>query len=155
MFQVYTWWDLIINKIKPWEIPVVSHTALNNGIALYSDEIKWRKKFSYKNTISLADRWNFKAFSQINDFYIWTRVKALENKDKDMKRLSLLFISLLIDKQSVKFSYGHNACDNIWKLKILLPITEQWNPDYGFMDNYIKNLMMKKYQKYLDYSNGQ
>ena len=151
IFNINTWWDLIINKVKQWNIPVISHTALNNWVALYSDEISWRKKFSCKNTISLADRWNFKAFVQNQDFYVWTRVKALESKRNDIEQLALLFLSRVIDNQSIKFSYGHNACDNLWDLKIMLPITENEEIDYKFMENYMKYLMLGKYQKYLDY----
>ena len=155
LFNIYTGKDLIINKIKNGNIPVVSHSLENNGIVAYTALICDRKKFNFKKTISLADRGNFKAFVQKNDFYIGTRVKALELKLDNVPYFSLIFISNEINKQSCKFSYGHNACDNIKDLQIILPATQQNQPDYEFMENYIKNKMFLKYNKYLQYIKNQ
>lgn len=33
----------------------------------------------------------------------------------------------------------------------ILPITQCGEPDYQFMENYIKNIMIKKYNNYLKY----
>lgn len=150
LFNVYTGGDLIINKIKSGNIPIISHSSENNGIVAYSSLIHNRKIFNYKKTISLADRGNFKAFIQKINFYIGTRVKALEIK-YNISYFSLLFIANEIDKQSCKFSYGYNACNNIDNLKFLLPINSKGEPDYEFMGNYIKNIMIKKYNNYLKY----
>ena len=155
LFNIYTGKDLIINKIKNGNIPVVSHSLENNGIVAYTALICDRKKFNFKKTISLADRGNFKAFVQKNDFYIGTRVKALELKLDNVPYFSLIFISNEINQQSCKFSYGHNACDNIKDLQIILPATQQNQPDYKFMENYIKNKMFLKYNKYLQYIKNQ
>ena len=36
----------------------------------------------------------------------------------------------------------------------MLPITQNGQPDYFFMENYIKNIDYKKRKKYLDYVGG-
>lgn len=151
LFSIYTGTDLIMNKVKNGDIPIISHTAINNGIACWSELIENRKLFSYKKTISLADRGNFKAFVQKCDFYIGTRVKALEAK-KDIPLNSLYFISNQIDKQSVKFSYGYNACDNVGRIIIMLPTGKDGNPDYDFMEAYVKEQERQKKQDYIDYA---
>ena len=151
LFDSYTGTDLIISKITEGEIPVISHAATNNGIACYSAVIERRPIFSHNNTISLADRGNFKAFVQKTDFYIGTRVKALVSKNVLSKEV-LVFIANSIDKQAVKFSYGYNATDNIDKLHIMLPTTDEGSPDYEYMEQYIKAVMFGKYKKYLEYA---
>ena len=35
--------------------------------------------------------------------------------------------------------------------KILLPVNEKDNPDYEFMEQYGKQIMLQKYQQYLNY----
>ena len=40
-------------------------------------------------------------------------------------------------------------------LQIILPATQQNQPDYKFMENYIKNKMFLKYDKYLQYIKNQ
>jgi len=64
----------------------------------------------------------------------------------------LLFISSSIDKQSVKFSYGYNACDNINKLIILLPVRENNEPDFDYMVSTINKKESKKRKEYNNYA---
>ncbi|MBK1971660.1 restriction endonuclease subunit S [Campylobacter sp. TTU_617] len=143
IFNVYTGGDLILSKIKKGNIPIISHSVLNNGISSWSSQIKDRKIFNYKTTISLADRGNFFAFTQMQNFYIGTRVKALEikyNVDFDV----LKFICVCINKQSDRFSYGRNCCANIEFLNIILPIDSKGSPNWQFMEDYIKHIEYKK-----------
>ena len=44
---------------------------------------------------------------------------------KNSNTEAMFFIAQQINKQSVKFSYGYNACDNINRMKIMLPINEK------------------------------
>ena len=145
LFFIYTGGDLILSKIKNGQIPVISHTSSNNGIGAWSEIIPKRKLFSHKTTISLADRGNFCAFVQKVDFYIGTRVKALEFKET-VSKFAMLFVAEQINKQSVKFNYGSNACDNLNILKIMLPVQKDYEtiPDWDFMDKYIKEKVLNK-----------
>lgn len=147
-FKVYTGGDLIINTVKEGHIPVVSHSMLNNGIATFSEKILGRKLFNSNTTISLADRGNFYAFVQHTDFYIGTRVKALEATFKNCNKTILKFICPLINAQAVRFSYGNNCCGKTDSLKIILPINHDEIPDWQFMEGYIKNKEQELKQKY-------
>lgn len=151
LFNIYTGGDLIISRITKGNIPIISHSILNNGVADWTSPITGQKLFDSSKTISLADRGNFYAYTQKVDFYIGTRVKALEAKFENCDKDLLQFICPLINKQSVKFSYGNNATGGIDKLKILLPIDSKMHPDFGFMRNYIKLTEQKKNKEYQDY----
>ena len=150
LFNTYTGGDLIISRTIKGNIPIISHSVFNNGVAEWTSPIKGQKLFGYRTTISLADRGNFYAFTQKTDFYIGTRVKALEAKFQSSKEI-LQFICPLINKQSVKFSYGNNATGGIEKLKILVPINEKSEPDYAFMEQYMRQKEQEKLENFKNY----
>lgn len=55
-----------------------------------------------------------------------------------------------------KYTYGHMGNkDGIKRERIMLPVDENNNPDYQFMEDYVKELMKKKRQQYLDYCKEQ
>lgn len=39
------------------------------------------------------------------------------------------------------------------KQKLMLPIDETGNPDYMYMEQYAKNIMIRKYNQYLNFIN--
>lgn len=153
LFDIYTGRDIIMSKTNKGLFPVISHSAQNNGVAMFIDRLSNRRLFSGSNTISLADRGNFFATIQPSYFYVATRVKALKGKDISSKFI-LSFICNQINKQSVKFNYGHNACDNVNGAKIMLPVDDKGNPDYEYMEQYAHNKMLAKYKDYLQYANN-
>lgn len=151
-FKIYTGGDMIISKLNPGNIPLITHSLSENGVTKYIEEQGSNiKKFNCNMTISLADRGNFGAFVQMIDFYIGTRVKALEFKicDISINKEILMFFSNCINAQATKFNYGNNCCANIGKLKIMLPIKQDETPDYEYMEQYIKNVMYKQLHTYL------
>ncbi len=149
IFNIYTGGDLILSRTELGEYPVISHTYKNNGISKRVSKIENRKLFDCRRTISLADRGTFKAFVQPEDFYIGTRVKALELKDKYrayFDKKVLMYLAVIINMESYRFCYGRNACDRINYLKIKLPAILDGNekiPDYNLMREYINNLWIE------------
>ena len=56
-----------------------------------------------------------------------------------------------INQNKSKYSFGRKAFSNkISKDKIMLPI-KNGKPDYDYMEEYIKNLLYKKINQYLNY----
>lgn len=63
-----------------------------------------------------------------------------------------LFMAKCINNTTSKYQYGHMATsDGIKRDRVLLPVDGQGQPDYDYMEQYVKNKMIKKYQRYLDY----
>lgn len=139
IFHTYTGGDLIINTIQEGEIPVISHTAENNGIKIYSTEIEGQKMFDCEKTISLADRGTFFAAVQKHDFYIGTRVKALEFKDGKHSECILQFIATVINHEKFRFCYGRNCTKGLDDLVIKLPEKNE-KVDYEFIEKYMNSL---------------
>ena len=67
------------------------------------------------------------------------------------------FIAKMISNTcACKYTYGHMGNkDGIRRERIMLPIDEDNKPDYQFMEDYVKELMSKKREKYLDYCKEQ
>lgn len=160
LFDDFTGKDLIIGEIEQGNIPIASNSVDNNNIAAYTKEITNRKLFDHKISISIADRGKFWAFIQPRDFYISTRAKALVCKNSRITINQLAFITTIINKESVKFCYGRNCCDNLPNILIKLPVQHNKDgsitiddnheysddgfiPDWQFMEDYVKSLHYK------------
>ncbi|MBQ7761630.1 MAG: restriction endonuclease subunit S [Clostridia bacterium] len=140
IFKTYTGGDLILGNVVEGPIPIVTHSAENNGINKFSEIIPQKRLFDHKRTIALADRGTFYATIQEQDFYIGTRVKALEFKEEYCSREVLAFITTIINNESFRFSYGRNCTGALDDLKIKLPAKDKETPNYEYMENYIKSL---------------
>ena len=79
------------------------------------------------------------------------RLHLLHYKDN---KFVFLFLVAVFAKQRSKFSYGYKFNEQrMLKQKLMLPIDETGNPDYVYMEQYAKNIMIQKYNQYLNYIN--
>lgn len=79
-------------------------------------------------------------------------VKRLHLKNSADNKYILLFCKTAILQQKAKYTYGYKFNgQRMERQKILLPIDENGNPDYHYMEQYGKTLMLQKYQQYLNY----
>lgn len=63
-----------------------------------------------------------------------------------------LFFVTTQDMIQSKYSHGNKRNkEHLSKDKVMLPINEAGNPDYAYMEQYAKNLMIKKYKQYLNF----
>lgn len=63
------------------------------------------------------------------------------------------FIARMISNTcSAKYTYGHMGNkDNIKRERIMLPVTDDGEPDYQFMEDYVRELMIAKRKQYRDF----
>lgn len=65
-----------------------------------------------------------------------------------------MFIVAEINKQADRYSYGYIRNNpRIRKEQLMLPTTDSGQPDYNYMEQYIKAIMFRKYKNYLEYQN--
>ncbi len=51
-----------------------------------------------------------------------------------------------------KYTYGHMGNkDSVKRERVMLPVTEAGEPDYQFMEDYVRELMDRKRNQYLAY----
>ena len=73
------------------------------------------------------------------------------NEFSDNKYVSL-FISTQIKAQKERYSYGYKlGTARLKKQQIMLPVNDDNEPDYKYMEQYMVNLELKLLTKYLNY----
>ena len=76
-------------------------------------------------------------------------VKHLSLKSIEGNKFIYLFFKQIIYKQKIKYSYGYKFNANRMERQIVLvPVNEDKEPDYSYMEQYTKNIMLKKYNQF-------
>ena len=81
-------------------------------------------------------------------------VKRFHLKNHDDNPYILLFMKAVILQQQTKFNYGYKFNENRMLRQLLsVPVTDDGQPDYDFMEEFGKKMMICKYQQYIHYLN--
>ena len=133
--------DLQKNDLKPSGVPLVSATTANNGvIGKVSDGADNNSSIFNGNQLTTDMFCN--SFYQDKDFYAVShgRVNIMKPKFKLNKYIGL-FISTVINKEQYRFAYGRAVYSGVLaNLVIKLPVDKNGNPDWDYMEKYIKSL---------------
>lgn len=79
-------------------------------------------------------------------------VKRLHLKNQEDNKFVLLFFTSIFAMQRVKYSYGYKFKEKrMRRQKLMLPVTDADRPDYEYMEQYVKNMMLHKYEQYLGF----
>lgn len=79
-------------------------------------------------------------------------VKRLHLRHHSDNKFVLLFFVSIFAKQRSKYSYGYKFKEQrMLRQKLMLPVTDSGEPDYEYMEQYAKNMMLCKYQQYLTF----
>lgn len=79
-------------------------------------------------------------------------VKRLHLRNYQDSKFVLLFFVSIFAQQRSKYSYGYKFKEQrMLRQKLMLPVTDSGEPDYAYMEQYIKNMMLKKYKQYITY----
>lgn len=128
-------------------IPCVNGTSTNNGILCYLSEDVEKNGFKKQPVPSLSlcrVGTSGLTFVQNKPYYIADNAFCL--KLKEQKNIYVyLFISVLLNKECVKYCYGRTiSSEKYMQTKIKLPATPSGEPDWQFMEDYIKSLPYSK-----------
>ncbi len=137
---------------KIGNIPYVSSTAMNNGIdGFISNNEKVR---NFKNCLTIANSGSVgSTFFQPFSFVASDHVTKLQNDN--FNEFIYLFIASVTKRLSGKYSFNREINDpRIMREKIVLPINNKRQPDYDYMENYIKKLEYEKLTNYIDRKNN-
>jgi len=129
------------------DTPYVSSTAMNNGIDGFIGNKKSVRVFS--NCLTVANSGSVGVcFYQPFSFIASDHITKLENK-KFNKYINM-FISTIVSRLSENYSFNREInSDRIQKEKIMLPVNSKGEPDYSYMENYIKNIEYNKLVQYI------
>ena len=130
-------------------VPYVSSTANNNGVDGYIEAIEGTRTF--ENCISLANSGSVgTAFYEPFVFVASDHVTSL--KRENTSQYVYLFLTAVLEQQGSNFNFNREINDlRIRKMRIMLPVNSNDEPDYQFMEDYMKELMVAKRKQYQEY----
>ena len=122
-----------------WTLPFVWASDSNNWITSYHSLDDVEKIFQW-NCITIANDWSvWEAFYQEEQFTCSHSVNIL--RPKKINIYIAMFLITIIKLEKFRWSYWRK-----WRIErmkesiIKLPIDKSWNPDWEFMEKYIKSL---------------
>lgn len=118
------------------KIPYVSSTALNNGVDGFIAKTDGCRTF--ENCISLNNSGSVgKAFYEPFEFVASDHITHLKKDDATEEQY--LFLATVIQMQSSNFGFNREINDErLSHMRIMLPVDAENNPDWIFMNDYIK-----------------
>lgn len=93
-----------------------------------------------------------KAFYHPSKSLMGNDCRKVHLKNADNNLFVGQFVALCISMQSECFSYSRKlGTARAKRMKIMLPVTDSGEPDYEYMEQYVKNMMLRKYRQYLSF----
>lgn len=136
-------------KITKKGIPYITRTSFNNGLEEIVENINVHK--NPKNTISLGAE-NADFFYQSVEYITGNKMYIIQN-DNISKNVGIFLVQSF--RNSIKdcgFGYGKGLTGTRFKERIvMLPMDSQGQPNWQFMEDYIKQEQKQQVQKIIDY----
>lgn len=138
------------------DIPFVASGAMNNGVMKCCKTCEG-EQLDAGNCITVSPV-DGSSFYQPMDFLgrggAGSSILMLRNNGLNLFRGE--FMARMIQQTCSKYNYGHMGNkDSIKRERVMLPIDEDGKPDYAYMEQYAKNMMLRKYRQYLAYLDRQ
>lgn len=142
---------LVAADSKPGNRPFIGALDNSNGVARFVSD---KNESLDKNVLGV----NYNGNGMVIGFYhpyeciFSDDVKRFHLKDREDNPFVLLFMktAILMQKQKFGYLYKFNA-DRMAHTSIMLPATDNGDPDYDFMESFGRKMMSNKYYQYLTY----
>lgn len=138
-------------KMEPGAIPLISAKAAGNGLKGF---VANPKKVVPGDCITLnndGDGGAGLAYYQPANMALDTHVTALQPKIP-MSKWTMLFISRCLSGLHGFFGHGLSISNpRAERIRVMLPVNAEGEPDFEYMEQYTKNMMLKKYEQYFEY----
>ncbi len=124
------------------EIPYIGAIDSNNGITA---KISNNEHLHSANTITVSYNGSIaEAYYQTKKFWATDDVNVLYPKF-EMNIYSALFLTTIINKEKYRFNYGRKWDKELMKISLIkLPVNEDCNPDWQWIEDYVKNSLVPK-----------
>lgn len=124
------------------EIPYVTRSSLNNGVNFF---VKKTFNLNPANSITIAGE-GASVFYQEKSFITGNNINILISKK--LNKFSALFIITILNLEKYRYSYNrafNKTC--ISKTKIKLPADKEGNPNWKYMESYVKQLFSEERER--------
>lgn len=127
------------NQNENGDTPLINEISTNNG---FTRNVKPTKVFK-GNAITVSINFAQNVFYQDRDFCASVNIAILRNNK--LNKYNGLFIAAVLSLNNEKYSYGYKTSkDRLNNTVIKLPATPEGEPDYQFMEDYMKTLPYSK-----------
>ena len=151
IFSILPGKRLVSAHSTPGNRPFIGALDKNNGVARFVNDTNASLD---KNVLGV----NYNGNGMVIGFYhpyeciFSDDVKRFHLKHHEDNVFVLLFMKVAILQQKSKFGYLYKFnAERMANTRIMLPVTDDATPDYEYMEQYTKNLMLWKYKQYLAY----
>ncbi len=130
------------------DMPYITSGGTNNGVGYFvgnSNETLDSGYIALNRNGAVG-----KAFYHSSKSLMGNDCRKVHLKNADNNLFVGQFVALCISMQSECFSYSRKlGTARAKRMQIMLPVTDSGEPDYEYMEQYAKNMMLRKYQQYL------
>lgn len=151
IFDILPGKRLVAADTTPGKRPFIGALDNNNGVARFVDDTNVSLD---KNVLGV----NYNGNGMVIGFYhpyeciFSDDVKRFHLKHHEDNEFVLLFMKVAILQQKSKFGYLYKFnAERMANTRIMLPVTNSGLPDYDYMERHSKNLLIQKYNQYLQY----
>ena len=148
IFKVTTGNLISKNLLKKGQIARITATDNNNGIYDFYQKINDKNYRELSNFISVSFLGSvfYHSYSASLDM----KIHAIQLPNKELNKFLAGFIVLCLKRTVSTFSYGDQlSSSDLPKKKILLPATPTGEPDYAFMEAFMREKEQEKLEKYI------
>ncbi len=144
-----------VSTLKPGDFPYVGATNRNNGIMSFVEKKdKWTTKGNC--IVFICDGQGSVGYSiyKKEDFIGSTTLKV--GRSEHLNRYTAQFLVSALDKNRPMYSYGYKRNENrLSNESIMLPTAKNGQPDYAFMEQYVREIENKLKKDYIDFINAE
>ena len=150
VFKILSGKRLTTADMDTGNIPFVGATDSNNGITNW---VKTTNSTLDSNVLGVNYNGSVaEAFYHHYNCIFSDDVKRLHLRTGIDNQYVLLFIATVIKMQKIKYTYGYKFNTTRMARQIIkLPVDHQGKIDFDFMECFAKNVMIKKYNSYIEY----
>lgn len=145
-----------LKKVCADGVNYIGATNRNNGVLCYVEEDTYSRPMILEgNCIGFIKNGDGSA-----GFAIYKAEQFISTSDvlygyaDWLNKFTGLFFMVAQDMIEHKYSHGYKRNkEHLAGDKVMLPVTDSSEPDYEYMEQYAKNMMLRKYQQYLAFLN--
>lgn len=137
------------------QVPYVTRSDVNNGIARFVSDSNYEFGSDDAGCITVGLDTQT-AFYQPHKFVTGQNIQVITGEQLNEATAQFL-VTTLKEQMRAKFNWGGNGATlgRMKHLEIMLPVSDDGKPDYEYMEQYAKNMMLRKYEQYLAFIDRQ
>ena len=150
IFQIFT--GALVDKaiLTEGKIPRVTASDVNNGIAVFTKTAPDKHFREFNNFISISFLGS--VFYHHGTVSLDMKIHGVKPKGHQLNACTAKFLIPIIKKFAFKYRYGYQLSQSILKAqKMMLPINSLCEPDWQFMEDFIRHKEERQINKLKEY----